>query len=158
MYCDVLGPLPDDVRMAGSCLAIPGLVDRPAGPVRMAPNLGWRNVDVVGLFRAHPGTTDVQIRLDNEATLAARAEADVLRPAGRLSFLYLSGEVGIGGALVMDGAVFGGLHGWSGEIGHSVVEPAGRACRCGSIGCLEQYAGKDALMRSASHGSRPADR
>jgi len=45
--------------------------------------------------------------------------------------------------------VFGGRHGWSGEIGHTVVDPAGPMCRCGSTGCLEQYAGKDALMRSA---------
>jgi predicted NBD/HSP70 family sugar kinase len=151
MYAEVTGTLPDGIRMAGSCLAIPGLVDRPQGPVRMAPNLGWRDVDVVAMFRAaHPGTAEVLIRLDNEATLAARAEADALRPAGRLSFLYVSGEVGIGGALVVDGAVFGGRHGWSGEIGHTVVEPGGRQCRCGSIGCLEQYAGKDALMRSAS--------
>ena len=90
------------------------------------------------------------IRLDNEATLGARAEADALRPDRTLSFLYLSGEVGIGGALVVDGAVFGGRHGWSGEIGHTVVDPAGPLCRCGSTGCLEQYAGKDALMRAAA--------
>lgn len=150
MYCDVIGQLPDGIRMAGGCLAIPGLVDRPRGPVRMAPNLGWRDVDVVTMFHSHPGTAEVRIRLDNEATLAARAEADVLRPVGRLSFLYVSGEVGIGGALVVDGAVFGGRHGWSGEIGHTVVDPGGRRCRCGSVGCLEQYAGKDALMRAAS--------
>ena len=135
---------------------IPGLVDRMIGPVRMAPNLGWREVDVVKEFHSHPATAEVQIRLDNEATLGARAEADALRPTGTLSFLYLSGEVGIGGALVVDGAVFGGRHGWSGEIGHTVVDPAGPLCRCGSTGCLEQYAGKDALMRSAGNGSRPA--
>ena len=87
--------------------------------------------------------------MDNEATLAARAEADALRPTGRLSFLYLSGEVGVGGAMVVDGAGFGGRHGWSGEIGHTVIDPNGPLCRCGSTGCLEQYAGKDALMRAA---------
>ena len=135
--------------MAGSCLAVPGLVDRMVGPLRLAPNLGWRDVDVVGEFHSHPATADVAIRLDNEATLGGRAEADALRPGGVLSFLYLSGEVGIGGALVVDGTVFGGRHGWSGEIGHTVVDPAGPLCRCGSTGCLEQYAGKDALMRSA---------
>ena len=74
------------------------------------------------------------IRLDNEATLGARAEADALRPSGVLSFLYLSGEVGVGGALVIDGVVFGGRHGWSGEIGHTVVDPNGPLCRCGATG------------------------
>ncbi len=87
--------------------------------------------------------------LDNEATLAARAEADALRAAGVDTFLYLSGEVGIGGALVLDGSIFGGRHGWSGEIGHTVIDPDGPRCRCGAHGCLEQYSGKDALMRAA---------
>ncbi len=150
LYAQVTESIDDDVRMAGSCLAIPGLVDRRIGPVRMAPNLGWREVDVVKEFHSHPATANVQIRLDNEATLGARAEADALRPTGTLSFMYLSGEVGIGGALVVDGVVFGGRHGWSGEIGHTVVDPAGPLCRCGSTGCLEQYAGKDALMRYAA--------
>jgi predicted NBD/HSP70 family sugar kinase len=149
LYCEVTGPLSAELRMAGSCLAVPGLVDSMVGPLRLAPNLGWRDVDVVREFHSHPATADVTIRLGNEATLAGRAEADALRPGGLLSFLYLSGEVGIGGALVVDGSVFGGRHGWSGEIGHTVVDPAGPLCRCGSTGCLEQYAGKDALMRSA---------
>lgn len=149
LYTEVTGALGPRLRMAGSALAIPGLVDRLIGPVRLAPNLGWRDVDVVTLFRSHPGTADVQLRLDNEATLGARAEADALRRSGELSFLYLSGEVGIGGALVIDGVVFGGRHGWSGEIGHTVVDPAGPRCRCGATGCLEQFAGKDALLRSA---------
>jgi predicted NBD/HSP70 family sugar kinase len=149
LYQDVTGALDPGLRMAGSALAIPGLVDRASGPVRLAPNLGWRDIDVVGLFRSHRATAAVRIRLDNEATLGARAEADALRPSGALSFLYLSGEVGIGGALVIDGVVFGGRHGWSGEIGHTVVDPAGPLCRCGATGCLEQFAGKDALMRAA---------
>ena len=149
LYNQVTGGLGTEIRMAGSALAIPGLVDRSTGPVRLAPNLGWRDVDVVGEFHAHPATSQVLIRLDNEATLAARAEADALRRMGLFSFLYVSGEVGVGGALVVDGGVFGGRHGWSGEIGHMVVDPAGPLCRCGSTGCLEQFAGKDALMRSA---------
>jgi predicted NBD/HSP70 family sugar kinase len=150
LYAEVTGDLGSEIRMAGSCLAVPGLVDRVKGPLRLAPNLGWRDVDVIQEFHSHPSTADVAIRLDNEATLAGRAEADALRPTGVRSFLYISGEVGIGGALVVDGAMFGGRHGWSGEIGHTVVDPAGPLCRCGSTGCLEQYAGKDALMRSAA--------
>ena len=155
----VNGATDRSVRLAGSGLALPGLVDRTAGPVRLAPNLGWRDVDVAGLFRtavdpggsaeaSAPGPLDRPMLLDNEATLAARAECDALRGLGVRTFLYLSGEVGVGGALVLDGAVFGGRHGWSGEIGHTVIDPDGPRCRCGATGCLEQYAGKDALMRA----------
>src|SRR6478752_4322370 len=54
LYCQVTESVDDEVRMAGSCLAIPGLVDRKLGPVRMAPNLGWREVDVVREFHSYP--------------------------------------------------------------------------------------------------------
>ncbi|NEE32616.1 ROK family protein, partial [Streptomyces sp. SID7982] len=65
------------------------------------------------------------------------------------SFLYLTGEIGVGGALVLNGELLRGAHGFAGEIGHVVVDPAGPECRCGSRGCLEQYAGQAALLRAA---------
>ncbi len=134
-------------RLAGLGLALPGLVDRVTGPLRMAPNLGWRDVDVVALVRAHEPLRHLPIRLANEANLAAQAES---RTEGAdHSFLYVSGEVGIGAAIVLDGEVFVGRHGWSGELGHTVVDPSGPRCSCGATGCLEQYAGKDALMQAA---------
>lgn len=70
------------------------------------------------------------------------------RGVGR-SFLYVSGEIGIGAAIVLDGEVFVGRHCWSGELGHTVVDSDDPRCSCGATGCLEQYAGKDALMRGA---------
>jgi predicted NBD/HSP70 family sugar kinase len=151
LYRKVTGSADRAVRIAGVGLALPGLVDRTAGPVRLAPNLGWRDVDVATMFRTElAGSGDsLTMLLDNEATLAARAECDALRAQGLHTFLYLSGEVGVGGALVLDGSIFGGRHGWSGEIGHTVIDPDGPLCRCGATGCLEQYAGKDALMRTA---------
>lgn len=98
----------------------------------------------------HPALRDLPVRLANEANLAARAEARA-GSAGQ-SFLYVSGEVGIGAAIVLDGEVFPGRHGWSGELGHTVVDTRGPRCTCGARGCLEQYAGKDALLRAAGRG------
>lgn len=144
---EVRAELPADARVAGMCVALPGLVDRVTGPLRLAPNLGWRDVDVVALLTAHPEVDGLPVRLANEANLAARAEARA-GVAGD-SFLYVSGEVGIGAAIVLDGEVFAGRHGWSGELGHTVVDPRGPRCTCGARGCLEQYAGKDALLRAA---------
>jgi predicted NBD/HSP70 family sugar kinase len=134
-------------RTVGMGLALPGLVDRGTGPLRLAPNLGWRDVDVVALLETHEPLRGLPIRLANEANLAAHAE---LRAEGAdRSFLYVSGEVGIGAAIVLDGEVFVGRHGWSGELGHTVVDLNGPRCSCGATGCLEQYVGKDALMRAA---------
>src|SRR5690625_7246016 len=45
-----------------------------------------------------------------------------------------------------------GRHGWAGEIGHTVVDPDGPQCTCGATGCLEQYAGREALLRAAGLG------
>ncbi|HEY0186852.1 MAG TPA: ROK family protein [Cellulomonas sp.] len=146
----VLAELPTGARPVGMCIALPGLVDRVTGPLRLAPNLGWRDVDVVALLDVHPAVRDMPVRLANEANLAARAEARA-GVAGQ-SFLYVSGEVGIGAAIVLDGEVFPGRHGWSGELGHTVVDPQGPCCTCGARGCLEQYAGKDALLRAAGRG------
>ena len=135
------------VQVVGTALALPGLVDRVTGPLRVAPNLGWRDVDVVALFTRRPELAALPPRLANEANLAARAEAHARRGEQRPSFVYVSGEVGIGGAIVLDGDIFPGLHGWSGEIGHVVVDPStpGGPRR----GTLEARAGQEAMLRSA---------
>lgn len=150
LFAEVIAPLrAEGIPLAGCYVALPGLVDRKIGPLRLAPNLGWESVDVVGLLTGGAGTDGAPVALANEATLAARAEAEARRPTGVHSFFYVSGEIGIGGAIVSDGAVVPGRHGWSGEIGHTLIDPSGPLCGCGSHGCLEQYAGKDALMRAA---------
>jgi predicted NBD/HSP70 family sugar kinase len=43
-----------------------------------------------------------------------------------------------------------GRHGWAGEIGHVCVDPDGPPCACGSTGCLEQYAGRGAILKAAA--------
>ncbi|MDY7084321.1 MAG: ROK family protein [Actinomycetota bacterium] len=129
----------DGLVLAGAALAVPGLV-APGGLVRVAPNLGWQDVDVPALL---PALADLPITVDNEANLAALGElrADGAGP----SFVYVSGEIGIGAGIVLDGALYRGGRGWSGEIGHVTVYPDGRPCRCGANGCLEQYAGQEAV-------------
>ncbi|MEU8237532.1 ROK family protein [Actinoplanes missouriensis] len=138
----------EGLTVAGAALAVPGLVTGD-GVVRVAPNLGWQDVDAPALLRAVPELADLPIGVDNEANLAALGELLVdpafLSGGGRPTFLYVSGEVGIGAGLVLDGELYRGVRGWSGEIGHVTVYPDGRPCRCGARGCLEQYAGQEAL-------------
>lgn len=135
------------VDVVGASLALPGLVDPSADRLRLAPNLGWADVDLSALREVAPFDR-LGLTVTNEANLAAVAEWRARRRA-LPSFLYVSGEVGIGGALVHEHAVFGGVRGWSGELGHTTVEPDGPPCACGAHGCLEAYAGKDALMIAA---------
>ncbi|MBY8873339.1 ROK family protein [Micromonospora sp. PLK6-60] len=137
--------------LAGATLAVPGLVDA-HGLVRLAPNLGWRDVDVPGLLadrlRIDPVPGVPPLVVDNEANLAALGELHA-GPPGAPSFLHISGEVGIGAGIVLNGSLFRGARGWSGEIGHVPVRPDGRPCRCGGRGCLERYAGQEAILTAA---------
>ncbi|MET9534362.1 MULTISPECIES: ROK family transcriptional regulator [unclassified Streptomyces] len=141
-----------ELRPVGVQLALPGLVS--GGTVRQAPNLGWNRVAAEAVFAQalsalHPDHRPLPVSSENEANLAALAELWFGGLGAIRSFLYLTGETGVGGALVLDGELLRGAHGFAGEIGHVVVDPAGPECRCGSRGCLEQYAGQSALMWAA---------
>ncbi|WP_370947748.1 ROK family protein [Amycolatopsis sp. cg5] len=124
------------LTVAGAGLALSGPVG--GGLLVSAPNLGWRDVRAAELL-----DLPVAVELDNEANLAALGE--LWFGAGERDFLYVSGEIGIGAGLVVGGELFRGPNGLAGELGHVVVSPDGPACRCGGRGCLETYAGQEAL-------------
>ncbi|HIX00965.1 MAG TPA: ROK family protein [Candidatus Nesterenkonia stercoripullorum] len=130
--------------LVGTCIGLPGLIDPHADRLLVAPNLGWRDVDVAGLMGDTPGEFVV---IANEAKLAALTVArDLAASEGQeQSFIYVSAHMGIGAAVVIDGLVSAGPRGWAGEIGHMCVEPTGPRCGCGATGCLEVFAGKRAL-------------
>ncbi|TLM86694.1 ROK family protein [Pseudarthrobacter sp. NamE2] len=134
------------VQVLGGGLAVPGLVDAAASRVLTAPNLGWSDVDL-DLDALLPDTP-LGVSLFNEANAAALAEVRH-RPSGSSTFLFVSGEVGVGGGLVIGGELFTGPEGHAGEVGHVVVEPDGLPCSCGGAGCLETVAGQDAIFVAA---------
>jgi predicted NBD/HSP70 family sugar kinase len=129
----------------GAALAVAGLVQGQL--VRVAPNLDWHDVLVPSSLHG------LALLVDNEANFAALGELAATSTASGAdrphSFLYVSGEVGIGAGLVMDGALVRGTNGFAGELGHVCVRPDGPRCGCGAYGCLEQYAGQDAIVRAA---------
>ncbi|GAA2157386.1 putative NBD/HSP70 family sugar kinase [Humibacillus xanthopallidus] len=152
--------LPSGTRLVGCGLALPGIVSIGPGVLLRAPNLGWS--DVRPCDHLSPEVLGgLDLRLGNEADLAALTVAQEApgRPGPLADFIYLSGEIGIGGAAVVDGRVMTGRHGWAGEIGHVCVDPDGPACPCGSTGCLERYAGRHALLEAAGmpHDADPTE-
>ncbi len=145
----------DGVAVAGSVLALPGLVDHGSGLLRWASKLGWQDVDARALLADHPRLATPALQVANEADLAARAEVHARRHTDWSSFVFISGEVGIGAAIVLDGEIYPGRHGWSGEIGHTIVW-ADESERGVS---LEDIASQDALMASAGlDPSEPLER
>lgn len=131
------------LRPAGLAVAVPGLVARGTETVVRAPNLDWHDVDLRALL---PGR--VPLTVDNEANFGALAEL-WLGDEVPQDFLHVSAEIGIGAALVVDGRLLRGTRGFAGELGHVPVWPDGPECPCGGRGCLEQYAGEEAVLRAA---------
>jgi hypothetical protein len=129
---------PAGSREIGIGVSIVGVVRRFDGLVSMAPNLGWRDVPLAEKLVRGLGAT-VPIAVANDADLGALAE--VRRGAARGgggggdNVLFISGEVGVGGGLVVDGRPLIGVNGYAGEVGHMPLNPAGAPCRCGSVGC-----------------------
>ncbi|MFE5568082.1 ROK family protein [Amycolatopsis japonica] len=126
------------VPVGGVGIAVPGLVE--SGLVRLAPNLGWRDVDLADRLG---GTFTVA----NEANFAALAE--LWHGSALPDFVHVSGEIGIGAGIVLDRALFEGVRGAGGEIGHLPVAPDGPPCSCGANGCLERMAGQEEILRLA---------
>lgn len=140
------------ITVVGAGIGLPGLVDRRAADavLQVAPNLGWRHI-APATYIGHGLRKSLNVTADNDANLQAIAAAYRSPGAvrGVADFLYVSGDVGVGGAIVLDGEVFRGMHGWAGELGHFLVDSNGPQCPCGARGCLEMYAGKVAIHTAA---------
>ena len=136
--------------LAAVGVAAAGFVDASGSRVMFAPHLPWRGEDVRARLSSRIGAP---VRLDNDATCAAHAEASY--GAGRpvdgaaSSMVLVTLGTGIGGAFVVDGQVWRGASGMAGEFGHMQVVPDGAPCECGRRGCWEQYSSGNALVRDA---------
>lgn len=138
---------PTHAHYIGSALALPGIIAKDS--LATAHNLGWTNLT----------RREISTHLDeytprfiaNEADLAAYRVAHP-RPgvhATTPSFIYISGEVGVGAGIVLHHQQITGTNGWAGEIGHISTMPDGPQCSCGSHGCLEAFLGRRALAHRA---------
>jgi predicted NBD/HSP70 family sugar kinase len=136
--------------VVGIGVAVVGVVRRTDGCVSTAPNLGWHDVPLGHrLARALEAVAPVSVA--NDADLGALAEVRRGVAVGIDHVLYIHGEVGVGGGLIVDGRPLTGAAGFGGEIGHIPVNPNGSACQCGSVGCWETEVGEEALLRLAGH-------
>lgn len=132
-------------QMLGVGMALPGPFGVESmsfvGPTTMA---GWQGV---ALRERLAAVTGLPSFIEADMVAAALGE-HTYGPGARFShYYYLYFGVGLGGAVVQDGAVMRGAWGNAGEIGHIPVVPDGEPCPCGNRGCLERYLSLDAQRR-----------
>ncbi len=136
--------------LVGVGVSIVGVVRRSDGLVSMAPNLGWRDAPLVERL-ATALRVPVPIAVANDADLGALAELRRGAARGADDVLFIAGEVGVGGGLIVGGRPLTGEAGYAGEIGHIPLNPNGTRCGCGSIGCWETEIGEGALLARAGY-------
>jgi predicted NBD/HSP70 family sugar kinase len=141
---------PSTSPLIGVGVAVAGVVRRADGVVAMAPNLLWSDAPL-GERLARAFSWLAPISVANDADLGVLAEHRRGAARGANNVLYISGEVGVGGGLIVDGKPLTGVAGYGGEVGHIPVNPAGAPCRCGSVGCWETEVGEGALLVRAGH-------
>ena len=148
LTAEVLKGAPEGAICVGAGVGVCGVVRHDDGLVRFAPNLGWVDVPF-GHLLAELLDGHLPITVGNDADLGAIAEHIRGAAVGADNVVYLAAEVGVGGGIILDGVPLGGAGGYGGEVGHMVVNPRGRRCRCGARGCWETEIGEDALLLAA---------
>ncbi len=113
----------------------------------------WRGFPLQSRLAA---LTGLPTFVDNDAKALALGEGWVGAAAGCTDFLAMVVSTGVGGGIVLDGRLLDGRSGNAGHIGHVVVEPFGRACRCGGRGCLEAEASGTAIAAVTGRPPREA--
>ena len=122
-----------------------GQIDRKAGVVVDAPNLGVRDMDLRDLLGKQFGKP---VAVGNDVEVAALGEYIYGSGQGYHTFVCMFVGTGIGSGIVQDGRMYTGLTGTAGEVGHIVIHAGGRICGCGGLGCLEAYASRTAITKA----------
>lgn len=132
-------------------IGAPGPLNWQTGIVYSPPNLpGWKNVPLAELMTEGLG---IPCFLENDANAACYGEFWMGAGQGAETMCLLTLGTGVGGGIVTFGKLLRGLDGTAGEIGHLKVQGKdGRACGCGSTGCLESYGSVSGMVRTACEG------
>jgi len=121
----------------GIGVGTPGTIRRSDGVVISAPNLpGWTNIPLAAELSNALG---VSVLVNNDANNAALGEFACGAGRGLNDMVMLTLGTGVGGGVICNGQLYVGSTGNAAELGHVIVQPGGRRCNCGQLGCLEAY-------------------
>ncbi|AMQ08509.1 MULTISPECIES: ROK family transcriptional regulator [Sporosarcina] len=136
---------PSPHGIVGIGVGVPGIVDN-SGEVLLAPNLNWTNVNLKSILQKK---YNLPVIIENEANAGAYGEKKFGAGKEFENIIYVSAGIGIGVGLILNGSLYKGSNGFSGELGHMTIQVNGSKCRCGNDGCWELYASEQALINNA---------
>ena len=124
-------------EILGLGVGAPGPLDTRTGIVLLTPNLGWVDMPLRDRLEQRLG---LPAALDNDANCAVLGEWWRGAARGTRDAIGITIGTGVGGGLILNGALYHGASDCAGEIGHATIDTEGRRCKCGNYGCLEAYA------------------
>jgi N-acetylglucosamine repressor len=133
----------DSKRLLGVGIGVPGPVDSNRQHVIFAENLGWFDIPLGPMLSE---------RLSKPVTVIKRQNAAALGEywygvgKGKSNLIFVNVSVGISCGIIINDALYEGLNGSAGAIGHATIEPNGIQCKCGNYGCLETRASSAAIV------------
>jgi glucokinase len=123
----------------------PGPLDPETGIIIVAPNLGWKNVDLKGKLE---GEFKLPTFIDNDVNVGTLGEHRLGAGKGVANLIGIFVGTGIGGGIIIDNKLYTGFNKTAGEVGHIILQPKdGPKCGCGNIGCMEALASRTAIDR-----------
>src|SRR5882757_5196920 len=143
-------------QVAGVGIGAPGAVDFSAGTVIFAPNLeGWKDVPLKKELEKQLG---VPVFVENDANIAVLGvhEAELKSKPRNVVGIFVG--TGIGGGLIINGALYSGFNHTAGEIGHMVIDVNGPKCGCGNKGCFESLASRTAIFQRIKAGIKEGEK
>ncbi|MSS10728.1 ROK family protein [Clostridium sp. WB02_MRS01] len=140
----------DSVLAAG--LAVPGPFIAKKSRIALITGADiWKDIELKAFFERE---MDIPVFLEHNANAGAYAHMWDLKEAYHDDILvYIAAGQGIGAGIVMNGRIYEGALGTSGEIGHMTIDRNGKPCACGNRGCLERYASSLELVKTV-YGER----
>ena len=133
----------------GIGVGLPGVVDADKGLAGMAANLpGWEGFPAAAYLRDRLG---MDAKIDHDLRVVTWGEMRCGAARGLQNFALVTIGTGVGVCIVTDGIIYRRS---TGDLGHMTIDPNGRPCSCGSVGCLEQYVSGRALENEIEQAVR----
>lgn len=131
-------------QIAAVGIGAPGVVNPESGKVIFAPNLAWEGV---ALKKELEKRLERPVHVENDCNLCALGVHAVELNGKPDPMIGIFLGTGIGGGLIINGALHSGFNRTAGEVGHMVIDVNGPKCSCGKRGCFEALAGRASIFR-----------
>lgn len=128
-------------------VSIPGIVQPDKGIICFSSQLQWRNVNIIDILKEKIHIKNIIVENDVKALALAENLFGELKTYNNSVILNIG--AGISAAVIIDHKIYRGQNNTAGEIGHIVINPDGKMCECGKIGCLQTNISDWAILQEA---------